>query len=61
MHPASKGAALVLGILALASFAYAGWLAFRGHSDDAIFLGITGIICAALIALLGGQTPEAKE
>jgi hypothetical protein len=61
MHSATKGAAVVLGLIALLSFGYAAYMFSRGDGEDALPLIISGVICGAMIVVLSAAGKKPKE
>ncbi len=61
MHPASLGAAIVLGIVALSSYAYAGFMVLQGQGDDAIPLLVSATATLSMIFVLGAVGRKKKE
>lgn len=61
MQPAAFAAAIVLVLVALANWGYAAWRTFNGTPfQDSLPLMIAGLICLAMIAILGVVTGKKK-
>lgn len=54
MHPAMKGASIVLAIVGLLNWGYAAYRTFTGTPfEDSLPLMIGGLICFTMIVVLG--------
>lgn len=56
MHPAAKGASIVLAIVGLLNWGYAALRTFNGAPvEDSLPLMIGGLVCFALIVVFAAQ------
>ncbi|MGP1275337.1 MAG: hypothetical protein ACQRW7_07970 [Caulobacterales bacterium] len=56
MHPARKGASLVLAIVGLLSWGYAAWRTFNGTPlEESLPLVTGGIVCFTLIVVFAAS------
>lgn len=61
MQPTFYAIAAVLGIVALASYAYAGYMFLEGRGEDALPLIISATTTTAMILVLGVSLRKKKE
>lgn len=61
MQPAFYGVAIVLGIVSLASYAYAGYMFLQGQGGDALPLIITASTTLGMIFVLASVLRKKKE
>lgn len=61
MQPAFFGVAFVLAIVALASYAYAGYMFMEGQGENAMPVIMTATLTLAMIAILGVVMRKKKE
>ena len=61
MQPSFFGIAIVLGIVAVCSYAFAGYMFLQGQGEDALPLIITATITVAMIVVLGASMRKKKE
>lgn len=61
MQPAFFGIAFVLGIVALCSYAYAGFMFLEDQAENALPLVITATMTLGMIVVLGAVMRKKKE
>lgn len=61
MHPATRGASIVLAIVGLANWGYAAYRTFNGTPfEDSLPLMIGGLVCFTLIAVFAAASGKKK-
>ncbi|MGX6647496.1 hypothetical protein ACWCOP_06090 [Maricaulaceae bacterium MS644] len=62
MHPATKAASLVLAIVGLLNWSYAGYQTVQGEAvSDSLPLIIGGLVCFTMIVILNAATRRKKD
>jgi len=61
MHPATKGVSVILAIVGMLNWVYAGYRTVQGEAvSDSLPLMIGGLVCFTLIAILGAAARKKR-